>query len=145
MRLVVSSKLETLNRWVADVAKLTKPDRIQWCDGSETEYRALVDLMVERGDLIALNEKTHPNCWLHRSNPNDVARVEHLTFVCTSRRDDGGPNNHWMAPADEHAKVDALFDGTMRGRTLYVVPYCMGHRKSTRLNSSHSQISYAVF
>jgi phosphoenolpyruvate carboxykinase (GTP) len=124
--LVVSSKLESLNRWVEDVAKLTKPDRIHWCDGSEAEYRALTDLMVQRGDLVALNEKTHPNCWLHRSNPNDVARVEHLTFVCTSRRDDAGPNNHWMAPADAHAKVDALFAGCMRGRTMYVIPYCMG-------------------
>ncbi len=122
----MSSTLESLKRWVDEVAKLTRPARIHWCDGSEAEYRALVDLMLGSGDLIALNEKTHPSCYLHRSSPSDVARVEHLTFVSTSRRDDAGPNNHWMAPADAHAKVDALFAGAMAGRTMYVVPYCMG-------------------
>ena len=122
----MSSKLEALNRWVADAAALTKPDRIVWCDGSDAEYRALVDGLVERGDLVVLDQDTHPNCYLHRSHPSDVARVEHLTFVCTGRREDAGPNNHWLAPADAHAKVDALFDGAMRGRTMYVVPYCMG-------------------
>ena len=111
---------------MADVAALTQPDRIHWCDGSEAENDALIERMLESGDLIELNPKTHPNCYLHRSNPSDVARVEHLTFICTKNKDDAGPNNHWMDPAEAHAKIDALFAGCMRGRTLYVIPYCMG-------------------
>jgi phosphoenolpyruvate carboxykinase (GTP) len=122
----MASKLEALNQWVADVARRTEPDRIHWCDGSEAENDALIELMLARGDLIELNPRTHPNCYLHRSNPSDVARVEHLTFICTKNKDDAGPNNHWMDPAQAHAKVDALFTGCMQGRTLYVIPYCMG-------------------
>ncbi|HEY8010639.1 MAG TPA: phosphoenolpyruvate carboxykinase (GTP) [Rudaea sp.] len=122
----MNSKLETLNRWVEEVAASTQPERIHWCDGSEAESDALVELMLKSGDLIELNPRTHPNCYLHRSHPSDVARVEHLTFICTENRDDAGPNNNWMAPADAHAKIDALFAGSMRGRTLYVIPYCMG-------------------
>ena len=122
----MGSKLAALNQWVADVAALTQPDAIVWCDGSEAENEALIERMLQTGDLIELNPKTHPNCYLHRSHPSDVARVEHLTFVCTRNRDDAGPNNNWMDPAQAHAKVDALFAGCMRGRTLYVVPYCMG-------------------
>ncbi|MEO8460315.1 MAG: phosphoenolpyruvate carboxykinase (GTP) [Dokdonella sp.] len=120
------SQLETLNRWVDDVAKLTRPDRIHWCDGSDAEAAMLNAQMIADGTLIELNQETHPRCHLHRSNPGDVARVEHLTFICTTHREDAGPNNQWMAPADAHAKVDALFDGCMQGRTMYVVPYCMG-------------------
>ena len=115
-----------LRDWVADVAKLTRPDRIQWCDGSQSERDALIELMLARGDLITLNQETHPHCYLHRSDPSDVARVEHLTYVCTRNREDAGPNNNWMDPAEAHRKVDALFDGSMHGRTMYVVPYCMG-------------------
>ena len=120
------SRLQALNQWVAEVAALTAPDRVHWCDGSEAEYAALLERMQADGTLLPLNAETHPNCWLHRSAPTDVARVEHLTFVCTADRDDAGPNNHWMAPAEAHAKMDALFSGCMRGRTLYVIPYCMG-------------------
>ena len=120
------SKLDALNRWVDDVARLTQPDRVHWCDGSEEENDTLIDLMLNNGDLLELNSRTHPNCYLHRSNPSDVARVEHLTYVCTANREDAGPNNHWMNPADAHAKIDALFAGCMKGRTLYVIPYCMG-------------------
>ncbi|MGL6290089.1 MAG: phosphoenolpyruvate carboxykinase (GTP) [Silanimonas sp.] len=120
------SRLAALNDWVASVAVLTTPDRIHWCDGSVEEDAALKAAMLADGTLHALNPDTHPGCTLHRSHPGDVARVEHLTFVCTSDRDDAGPNNHWMAPADGHAKMDALFAGCMKGRTLYVVPYCMG-------------------
>jgi len=115
-----------LKHWVESVANLTQPEKIHWCDGSDAEYAALVELMLATGDLVKLNEQTHPNCYLHRSNPSDVARVEHLTFVCTSKSEDAGPNNHWMAPAEAHAKMDALYAGCMRGRTMYVVPYCMG-------------------
>jgi phosphoenolpyruvate carboxykinase (GTP) len=120
------STLESLNRWVDEVARLTQPDAIHWCEGSDEEYRRLVAAMERDGTLIPLNAETHPDCWLHRSNPSDVARVEHLTFVCTKNKDDAGPNNNWMAPAEAHAKVDALFAGAMRGRTMYVIPYCMG-------------------
>ncbi|MES2403916.1 MAG: phosphoenolpyruvate carboxykinase (GTP) [Pseudomonadota bacterium] len=120
------SKLDSLNRWVDDVAKRTKPNHIHWCDGSEAEYRQLVDEMLETGDLIELNQETHPRCYLHRSDPKDVARVEKLTVICTRDKDDAGPNNNWMDPAEAHAKIDALFEGCMQGRTMYVIPYCMG-------------------
>ena len=123
---VAGSRLAALNEWVAEVAALTRPERIHWCDGSEAEYRALVDGMLADGTLVELNQDTHPGCYLHRSDKDDVARVEHLTFVCSRDRDDAGPNNHWMAPDEAHAKIDSLFDGCMQGRTLYVVPYCMG-------------------
>ena len=115
-----------LRGWVESVAALTKPASIHWCDGTDAEYRKLLDLMVASGDLLPLNPKTAPNSYLHRSDPTDVARVEHLTFVCTPARDSAGPNNNWMAPDDAHARMDSLFADAMRGRTLYVVPYCMG-------------------
>jgi phosphoenolpyruvate carboxykinase (GTP) len=120
------SSLEALNRWVDEVARLTRPASIQWCDGSDAEYAELVRTMLASGDLLPLNELSNPRSYLHRSHPSDVARVEHLTFVCTPEQDDAGPNNHWMAPAEAHAKIDALFEGAMHGRTMYVIPYCMG-------------------
>lgn len=122
----MSTSLAVLAQWVEQVAKLTQPDAIHWCDGSEAERDQLVGLMLDSGDLLGLNPDTHPDCYLHRSHPSDVARVEHLTFVCTAKREDAGANNHWMAPAEAHAKMDSLFAGCMQGRTLYVVPYCMG-------------------
>ena len=120
------ASLQRLNDWVAQVARLTRPAAIQWCDGSADENAALISKMQADGTLIKLNQKTHPGSWLHRSHPDDVARVEHLTFVCTPHADDAGPNNHWMAPDEAHSTMDALFDGCMQGRTMYVVPYCMG-------------------
>jgi phosphoenolpyruvate carboxykinase (GTP) len=120
------TSLPALSSWVASVAQWTQADAVHWCDGSAAENAQLLALMQRSGDMLPLNPQTHPDCWLHRSDPSDVARVEHLTFVCTDDRNDAGPNNHWMAPADAHAKIDALFKGAMRGRTLYVVPYCMG-------------------
>jgi phosphoenolpyruvate carboxykinase (GTP) len=125
MRLEGSS-LEALNRWIEDAARLTDPAAIHWCDGSDAEYADLVRTMLASGDLLPLNEASNPRSYLHRSHPSDVARVEHLTFVCTPEQDDAGPNNHWMAPAEAHARIDALFEGAMRGRTMYVIPYCMG-------------------
>lgn len=122
----MSSKLAELNAWVAHYADLTGADRVHWCDGSDEESVRLVELMLGSGDLIALNPQTHPNCFLHRSSVSDVARVEHLTFVCTANRDDAGPNNHWMDPEQAKAKMAALYKDCMKGRTLYVVPYCMG-------------------
>jgi phosphoenolpyruvate carboxykinase (GTP) len=127
-RLVTS--LASMNRevadWVDEVARLTTPDAIHWCDGSDAEFHSLQRELVEQRQLLPLNPSSFPGCYLYRSDPADVARVEHLTFVCTRSRDDAGPNNHWMAPAAAHRKMDALFAGCMRGRTLYVVPYCMG-------------------
>jgi len=122
----MASRLDSLNQWVAAIAAQTTPDQIVWCDGSDEQSQALKAQMLATGELIALNQQTHPGCHLHRSDPTDVARVEHLTFVCTSERDDAGPNNHWMEPAQAHQKIDALFAGCMRGRTMYVIPYCMG-------------------
>ncbi len=112
--------------WVAEVAALTDAETIHWCDGSDAEYQQLVDEMLADGTLFKLNEETHPRCYLHRSNPSDVARVEHLTFVCTHHSHDAGPNNNWMDPVDARRLMHDLFSGCMHGRTLYVVPYCMG-------------------
>ena len=117
---------KALQEWVDAVAAHTRPNAIHWCDGSDEENQGLIDLMQETGDLKELNPETHPNCYLHLSDPSDVARVEHLTFVCTENEEDAGPNNHWMAPSQAHAKIDALFEGCMEGRTMYVIPYCMG-------------------
>ncbi|MDZ4047110.1 MAG: phosphoenolpyruvate carboxykinase (GTP) [Pseudoxanthomonas sp.] len=120
------SQLTSLKQWVDEVARLTQPDQVHWCDGSDAENAGLVEQMLASGELHKLNEQTHPNCHLHRSSPQDVARVEHLTFVCTRDPADAGPNNNWMEPAEAHAQMDALYAGCMRGRTMYVVPYCMG-------------------
>jgi phosphoenolpyruvate carboxykinase (GTP) len=142
----MSTSNATLRNWVEQVARLTKPDSIHWCTGSDDENLDLIEAMLRTGDLIKLNPATHPNCYLHRSSPSDVARVEHLTFVCTRNRDDAGPNNHWMDPAEAHAKLDALFDGAMRGRTMYVIPYCMGPIDSpfARLGVEITDSAYVV-
>ena len=117
---------QRLEQWVREVAALTQPDSIYWCDGSQQEYDRLCNEMVERSNLTRLNPDLYPNCFLSRSDPNDVARVEHLTFICTDKRDDAGPTNNWMSPADARAKVLPLFEGAMKGRTMYVVPFIMG-------------------
>ena len=122
----MTTKLPALKEWVAQVAELTQPDSIHWCNGGSAEYHRLIAEMIEGGTLSALDENGYPNCYLHLSDPNDVARVEHLTFVCTPDEEDAGPNNNWMSPDEAHAKMDALFEGAMRGRTMYVIPYCMG-------------------
>jgi len=122
----MTSKLESLQSWVDQVAAHTQPEAIHWCTGSDEEYGDLIELMLATGTLTTLNKETHPNCFLHLSSPNDVARVEHLTFVCTPEEEDAGPNNHWMPPANGHKQMDALFDGCMKGRIMYVIPYCMG-------------------
>src|SRR5438552_241702 len=112
--------------WVQQVAKLTRPQKIHWCEGSEAEFQALKRELINAKELLPLNAQVFPGCVLSRSDPSDVARVEHLTFVCTQNQQDAGPNNNWIDPKQAHAKMDALFEGCMRGRTLYVVPYCMG-------------------
>jgi phosphoenolpyruvate carboxykinase (GTP) len=116
----------TLVSWIEQMAGLTKPERIHWCDGSAAERQLLTEEAVRQGVLIPLNAEKLPGCYLHRSNPNDVARVEHLTYICTRTHDEAGPTNHWMAPDEAYAKLRQLFDGSMRGRTMYVVPYLMG-------------------
>jgi phosphoenolpyruvate carboxykinase (GTP) len=122
----MSTSNTDLARWVEEVARHTQAERIHWCDGSDEEYRDLIARMLETGDLLELNQDTHPGCYLHRSDPSDVARVEHLTFVCTPSENEAGPNNHWMDPEQARARMLDLFKGCMKGRTLYVVPYCMG-------------------
>ena len=117
---------EGIRRWVDDVSTLTAPDRVVYCDGSESERAQLVQASLASGELVELNQEKLPGCYLHRSAPHDVARTEHLTFVCTSRREDAGPNNNWMPPAEARAKLAPLFKGSMKGRTLYVVPFLMG-------------------
>lgn len=112
--------------WVDEMAKLTQPDRIVWCDGSEEEKERLTKEAVDKGILIPLSPEKRPGCYLHRSDPNDVARTEHLTFVCTRTKEASGPNNNWMDPKEAYAKLGKLFEGSMKGRTMYVIPYLMG-------------------
>lgn len=122
----LNSAHQRIVEWVDTVAKLTKPIRIIWCDGSQEEFRSLIDGMVTDGTLIKLNERAYPNCYLHRSSPNDVARSEEATFICTEKKDDAGPTNYWMSSKEAHAKLNKLFDGCMNGRTMYVIPYLLG-------------------
>ena len=115
-----------LEQWVDDCAAITRPKAVHWCDGSTAEYDRLVGDMLQSRTLLELNQQEFPGCYLHRSDPNDVARTEHLTFVCTRDKDDAGPNNNWMSPAAAKEKVGPLFAGAMRDRIMYVVPYIMG-------------------
>ena len=115
-----------LAQWVEECAELTKPDSIHWCSGSNSEYNKLVEKMLTDGTFVPLNQTEYPGCYLHRSNPNDVARVENLTFICTTEKEDAGPTNNWMSPEAAKALVRPLFDGCMKGRTMYVIPFSMG-------------------
>lgn len=117
---------QALQDWIDEVAALTEPDRVVWCDGSEQEYDRLTSELTASGDLTPLDPEAYPNSFLARSDPNDVARVEHLTFICCEAEEDAGPTNNWMSPEDAVAKVQPLFAGAMKGRTMYVVPYVMG-------------------
>jgi phosphoenolpyruvate carboxykinase (GTP) len=112
--------------WVEEVAKLTQPDRVFWCDGSENEKEALTQESVAAGILIKLNPQKWPGCYLHRSNPNDVARVEQCTFICTDSEEEAGPMNNWAHPKEMYKKLNGLLEGCMKGRTMYVIPYLMG-------------------
>ena len=116
----------SVRRFVKEAAAMCRPDDVVWCDGSEAERERLIQVAVRSGDLVPLDQETLPGCYLHRSAANDVARTEHLTFVCSRERDDAGPVNNWMAPDEAYDRLAGLFDGAMAGRTLYVVPFLMG-------------------
>ncbi|MDD5423265.1 MAG: phosphoenolpyruvate carboxykinase (GTP), partial [Candidatus Omnitrophica bacterium] len=125
-----------LERWVEEQERLTKPKRVYWCDGSEEEAHRLIEIGMKEEKIAGnpvfyeLNKKTFPNSYLHRSHLTDVARTEHLTYVCHNDKETAGPNNNWMDPKEAKSTMRALSDGCMRGRTMYVLPYMMGHPQS---------------
>ena len=122
---MVTSSNKYLNDWIDDIAARAKPDKIVWIDGSEAQINELRELAVSTGSMIRLNEEKLPNCFLHRTDPNDVARVEGRTYICCKNEEDAGPTNHWMEPAKMYEKLYGLLEGSMKGRTMYVIPYSM--------------------
>ncbi len=125
----MTDNVHVLN-WIKEMSDLTNPEKIVWIDGSEEQTEALRKEAVELGELIKLNSEEYPNCYLHRTAVNDVARVENRTFICTTKKEDAGNINNWMAPAECYEKLGKLFKGSMKGRTMYVIPYSMGVAES---------------
>jgi len=123
---IIGGMNTSLTPWVSDVERRTRPARVVWCEGSEEESQRLIQEMMKIGQLLELNQSSWPGCYLHRSHHTDVARTEHLTYICTRNEEDAGPTNNWMSPPEAEQKVGALIDGCMEGRTMYVVPYLMG-------------------
>jgi phosphoenolpyruvate carboxykinase (GTP) len=117
---------EELQRWVDEVRKMCQPDKIYWCDGSQEEYDRLLQEMVASGVAIPLNQEKRPGCYLFRSHPSDVARVEDRTFIASRRKEDAGPTNNWIDPVELKKTMTELYTGCMKGRTMYVVPFSMG-------------------
>ncbi len=117
---------QKLINWVNEWAQLCQPDKIHWCDGSEAEYKSLLDGMVAKGAAVKLNDSKRPNSYYFQSDPSDVARVENRTFICTTNKDDAGPNYNWIAPDEMKNTLRKLYNGCMKGRTLYVIPFSMG-------------------
>src|SRR2546423_10153557 len=132
--------------WVHDIAALTEPENIFWCDGSERENEFLIAESLNQNVLIKLNQQKVPRSYLHRSNPNDVARVEQCTFVCTPTKEEAGPTNNWSEPSEIYAKLRGLLKGAMRGRTLFVIPYMMGPSDSplTKVGFEITDSKYVV-
>jgi len=120
------TKHSALLAWVKECQALVKPASVYWCNGTEEEKDTLTKAAVDSGVLIALNQEKLPGCYLHRSNPNDVARVEQLTFICTPTKEGAGTTNNWMDPKEAYEKLGKLYEGAMEGRTMYVIPYVMG-------------------
>ena len=118
--------MKPVERWVGEMERTLRPDRVVWCDGGDAENARLVEGMLADGTLERLHPQHAPGSYLHRSHPSDVARTEHLTFIASRTREGAGPTNNWMSPQEARERVFPLFDGAMRGRTLYVVPYVMG-------------------
>jgi phosphoenolpyruvate carboxykinase (GTP) len=115
-----------LEQWVAEVQSKTRPQRVVWCDGSDAQQNEFFETLLREGHTVALNRRSHPGSYLYRSNPNDVARTEQVTFICTRRQQDAGPTNNWMPPGEAKSRIGGLFEGCMAGRIMYVVPYLMG-------------------
>ncbi|MDI6828374.1 MAG: phosphoenolpyruvate carboxykinase domain-containing protein, partial [Armatimonadota bacterium] len=118
--------LKLAEEWVEKMVRLCQPDKVVWCDGSEEEKERLTHEALGTGELVELNQEKLPGCVYHRTAKNDVARTEHLTFICTEKEEDAGPTNNWMSPKDAYTRLGKLFKGSMRGRTMYVVPFLMG-------------------